>query len=42
MREILFAAVGLLAFALILSVSMCSRERNKHDATRDRLAAERA
>lgn len=42
MREILFAAVGLLAFALILSVSTCSRERNKHDATRDRLAAERA
>ena len=42
MREILFALVGVLALALILSVSTCSRERNKHDATRDSLAAERA
>ena len=42
MREILFFAVGVLALALILSVSTCSRERNKHDATRDSLAAERA
>lgn len=42
MREILFFAVGVLALALIVSVSTCSRERNKHDATRDSLAAERA
>lgn len=42
MREILFFAVGVLALALILSVSTCSHERNKHDATRDKLAAERA
>src|SRR5690554_1888892 len=42
MREILFAAVGLLAFALILSVSTCSRERDKHDATRDALAVSRS
>lgn len=42
MREILFAAVGVLALALILSVSTCSRERDKHDATRDALAVSRS
>ena len=42
MREILFFAGGVLALALILSVSTFSRERNKHDATRDSRAAERA
>lgn len=39
MREILLGAVGVLAFALILSVSTCRWERGKHDDTRDALAA---
>lgn len=38
MREILLALVGVLALALIVSVSTCSRERDKHDATREALA----
>lgn len=42
MREILLGAVGVLALALVLSVSTCRWERGKHDDTRDKLAAERA